>query len=321
MREPPWTGSLPSYAELVDRRDGAPSGSAWGVFGPADEIGTINLLAAQQVLAGLQEVRAGSVYALNWDIDQPSPHPYRPAPKRTHIAAAGLARDDYLSPFYLQYSSQWDGLRHIETGGRFYNGVSPEVVDDPASTTLGIQHWAKRGIVGRGVLLDVARHQESRGTPLGPKERFDITAGLLDEVAEVQGVVIDQGDILLIRTGWAGWFATQDEPARAEGFTAESGQPGLAPTEETAAWLWDRHVAAVAADNMALEVAPLDMREGHFLHRRLIPGFGMAIGEFFWLDDLAAACAADSRWAFLFTSAPLNVPGGVGSPPNALAIR
>lgn len=58
-----------------------------------------------------------------------------------------------------------------------------------------------------------------------------------------------------------------------------------------------------------------------FLHRRLIPGFGMPIEEFFWLDDLSAACATDRRWSFLFASAPLNVPGGVGSPANALAIR
>ena len=54
---------------------------------------------------------------------------------------------------------------------------------------------------------------------------------------------------------------------------------------------------------------------------RIIPGFGMPLGEFFWLDDLAAACAADGRWAFLFASAPLNVRGGVGSPPNGLAVR
>lgn len=312
---------LPSYAELRDRTDGAPPGSAWGVFGADDEVGTINLLDADRVRAGVAEVRLGAVYSLNWDIDQPSPHPYRPKPERTHLAAGGIGRDDYLAPFYLQYSSQWDGLRHIETAGRFYNGVTPEQVDDPDSGTLGIQHWARRGIVGRGVLLDVARHQAGAGAPLLPTERFDITAALLDDVAAAQGVRIERGDIVLIRTGWAGWFASQDDATRAAGFTATTGQPGLAPTEESAAWLWDRHVAAVAADNMAVEVAPLDMRAEHFLHFRIIPGFGMPLGEFFWLDDLAEACAADGRWTSLFTSAPLNVRGGVGSPPNALAIR
>ena len=53
----------------------------------------------------------------------------------------------------------------------------------------------------------------------------------------------------------------------------------------------------------------------------LIPGLGMALGEYFELDPLAEACARDRRWSFLFTSAPLNVFGGVGSPPNALALR
>jgi kynurenine formamidase len=291
------------------------------VFGSADEVGTINLLDATRVLAGISEVRLGEVHSLNWDVDQPAPHPYRPKPERSHIVAAGLARDDYLSPFYLQYSSQWDGLRHIESGGRFYNDVAPELVDEPSSTTLGIQHWARRGIVGRGVLLDVARHLEMAGTPLDQTARFEITATLLDRVVAAQGVVIERGDVLLIRTGWTGWYQRQDAATRAAKFTATSGQPGLAPTEETAAWLWDQHVSAVAADNMAVELAPLDMSEGNFLHLRVIPGFGMALGEFFWLDDLATACAADGRWAFLFTSAPLNVGGGVGSPPNALAIR
>jgi kynurenine formamidase len=314
-------GALPSYSDLRNRSDGAPPGTAWGVFGADDEIGTINLLDTGRVLAGVGEVRLGQVHSLNWDIDKPSPHPYRPRPERKHLIGAGVARDDYLAPFYLQYSSQWDGLRHIESGGRFYNGVTAAQVDDPESTTLGIQGWARRGIVGRGLLLDVARHEELAGRPFAPTDPFAITADLLDEVAATQGSAIEQGDVLLIRTGWAGWFERQDEAARAAGFTGEAAQPGLAPTEETAAWLWDRHVAAVAADNMAVETAPLDMREGTFLHFRLIPGLGLAIGEFFWLDDLAGACAADGRWTFLFTSAPLNVPGGVGSPPNALAIR
>ncbi len=98
--------------------------------------------------------------------------------------------------------------------------------------------------------------------------------------------------------------------------------PGsLEPSERTAAWLWDHHVAAVAADNLALEAMPLSFEEGKFLHFWLIPCFGMPIGELWWLDDLARACAGDGRWVFQLVSAPLNVRGGVGSPPNAIAIR
>lgn len=313
--------ALPSYADLKARRDGKPPGSAWGVFGENDEIGTINLLDADRVLAGIREVVLGEVHSLNWDVTEPSPNPHRPCPVRTHIVAPGIARDDSLSPFPLQYSSQWDGLRHVETGGRFYNDTDPARVDDPESTTLGIQLWAERGIVGRGVLLDVAGHQAAKGAPFDPGSRFEIEPSLLDEVASAQGTTIERGDILLIRTGWAGWFQQLSPAERARRFQADSPQAGLAPIEASAAWLWDKHVAAVAADNVALESMPVSMEGDQFLHFKLIPALGLAVGELFWLDGLAAACRADRRWSFFFTSAPLNVPGGVGSPPNALAIR
>jgi hypothetical protein len=88
-----------------------------------------------------------------------------------------------------------------------------------------------------------------------------------------------------------------------------------------APYLWDLHIAAIAADNPALEAWPPPAGPGGFMHWKLIPHFGMPIGELWWLADLADACAADGVYEFFFTSAPLNVPGGVGSPPNALAIK
>ena len=53
----------------------------------------------------------------------------------------------------------------------------------------------------------------------------------------------------------------------------------------------------------------------------MIGQFGMALGELWWLDDLAADCAEDGVYEFMLTSAPLNARGGIGSPPNALAIK
>jgi kynurenine formamidase len=313
---------LPSYAELRTRADGRPPGTAWGVFGDGDQLGTVNLLDSARVLAGVREVRRGDVHSLNWRIDQPSPNPWRQPPIRTHLSGGNeVGRDDYLSPFYLQFSSQWDGLRHIRLVEGFYNGVTAEAVDAADATVLGIQAWADHGLVGRGVLLDVARHQAAAGEPIDPATHFEIGPDLLNATSDAQTVGLEQGDVLLVRTGWAGWYESLSEAERQQALTSTSPQPGLAPTEETAAWLWDRHVAAVAADNTALEAAPLDFQGRRFLHRLLIPALGMAIGEHFWLDDLAAACAADGRWSFFFVSAPLNVPGGVGSPPNALAIR
>jgi hypothetical protein len=103
-----------------------------------------------------------------------------------------------------------------------------------------------------------------------------------------------------------------------------------------AACLWDLHIAAVAADNPALEVWPPPLFWGgrpadseperpedlidRFLHFGLLPLLGMPIGELFDLDALAAECEREGRYDCLFTSAPLNVHAGVASPPNALAI-
>jgi len=316
------SSELPSYATLAARTDGLPLGTAWGVFGRDDEVGTLNLLDNSRALAGIATVRTGESYPLNWRIDFPSPNPWRAAPVRTQTGGeSGVGRDDFLAPFFLQYSTQWDGLRHIQTPDGFYNGVSAELVDDPASTTLGIDIWARRGIVGCGVLLDVARASAEIGAPIDPATRFEITPSLLDQTANFQGVSIEKGDVLLVRTGWVGWYDSLPEEEREAAYTQESPQPGLSSTEETAAWLWDHHVAAVAADNSGFEAGPIDMTPGHFLHTRLVAGFGMPIGEHFWLDDLAHACTLDQRWRFLFISAPLNVPGGVGSPANAIAIR
>jgi kynurenine formamidase len=306
---------LPTYAELVARTD-APPGTSWGLFGARDELGTLNLLTPERARASAALVRTGQVFSLNWNVELPDPSPFRKPPIRHQVGIGSVGRDDWMDRFYLQGSSQWDGLRHIAHPRHgFYNGVPAERVDDPSSDTLGIHLVARRGIVGRGVLLDVARHVR-----FGADEEFAITAALLDEVASSQGVAVEPGDVVLVRTGWTGWYAGLSQAERdAVGMTRP--QPGLAPVERTAEWLWDRHVAAVAADNLALETMPLHFEEGRCLHFWLIPCLGMPIGELWWLDDLATACAADGRWAFQLVSAPLNVRGGVGSPPNALAIR
>jgi hypothetical protein len=80
-------------------------------------------------------------------------------------------------------------------------------------------------------------------------------------------------------------------------------------------------VVAVATDNPTFESWPRQMVVGDYLHFELLALLGMPIGELFDLDALAADCARDGRYEFLFTSAPLNKTGGIGSPPNALAIK
>jgi kynurenine formamidase len=227
-------------------------------------------------------------------------------------------QDDVLDGFCPQASSQWDGLRHVrarEFG--FYNGVGDRDAG-PGGRRLGIEAWARHGIAGRGVLADVAGYLAARGTPLDPRREFAITADLLAEVLARQGTDLLGGDILLVRTGFVGAYLRADTAERVD-FARRQDCPGLAADEDMARYLWDHRFAAVAADNHAVECQPGDPAVG-FLHHRLIPLLGFALGEWFDLDSLAAECAAQGRYSCFFAGVPLNLPGGVGSPANSIAI-
>ena len=105
-----------------------------------------------------------------------------------------------------------------------------------------------------------------------------------------------------------------------------SGKPmsyvGLERSEETVRWLWDSGIAAVAGDAPGVEAFPVDMVAAYgALHRILIGRLGFALGELFDLRRLSSESESDGRYEFLFTSAPLNIVGGVGSTPNALVIK
>ncbi len=300
-------------------------GPVWGLWGDDDELGCLNLLTPERAAAAARLVKTGEVFSLNLRVDRPDPPLYgRGAVKHTITGGGGNGRDDFLDNFWPQASSQWDSLRHIrhpEHG--FYNGVPDDRIVEGDGGKLGIDVAARRGIVGRGVLLDVARHRAASGRPLDCAASEPITVADLEAARETQRVEIQTGDVLLIATGWLKWYMTETTPEQRTSMSDRNQlqAPGIAATEDMAAYLWDSHVAAVAADNPALEAWPPHNSTGGFLHQRLIPLLGLPIGELWWLDDLAAACAADGRYEFLLTSAPLNVPGGVGSPPNALAIR
>jgi hypothetical protein len=88
---------------------------------------------------------------------------------------------------------------------------------------------------------------------------------------------------------------------------------GLAADRDTARYLWNHRIAAIAADNPAMEVLPVDRATG-FQHHRVIALLGGAVGEFWLLDRLAATCREQRRYEFLLTSGVLPVPSGVGSP-------
>jgi len=314
---------IPTYAELADRTDG-PAGSSWGLFGPRDEVGAINMIGAEDVVSASRLVKKGAVFSLDHPVNAFPPTPARPAATHSVITMAPNWRDDRLDSFYLQQTSQVDGLRHTRHPVHgFYGGVSPDslVAGDP---TIGVNRWADRCIVGRGVLIDVARYREHIGKPLDHAAGEPITTELLDETLEYQRTDLSSGALVLLRTAFTEYLASFDGQR-------PTTSAGLRQDRETVRWLWDHRVPLAASDNNALECLPVvdgspfrgggeTMFDGT-MHFELIAMLGMVVGELWKLDELALDCASDGVYEFLLVVKPLNLIGGVGSPPNATAIK
>jgi kynurenine formamidase len=167
----------------------------------------------------------------------------------------------------------------------------------------------------------------------------------METIAKEQGVTFKQGDIIIVRSGFTEALSTMngDEQTKALGTHRTCGVEG---SEESAKWFWNKHFAAVAGDAIAFEAIPpiVDGKEGTVadlgksteylwstqddcanklvlvLHQYFLSLFGMPIGELWDLKALSEQCAKSNKYTFLLTSIPLNVPGAIGSPPNALAI-
>lgn len=314
--------SIPKYAELTliektgDRH-------CWGVFGPDDQLGTLNFLTPERIRRSSALVRKGQTFCLSLPLDQPSANfvksrqPYR----HTHFNVDRNIRDEVIDNFYPGYSSHVDGLRHYrfrEYG--FYGGREEDAL---ARGELGVDRMAGHGIVGRGVVVDIAAHMTRQDRPLNYWEAYSIGPDLLQETLVAQKTALEGGDILLLRTGWLPWFlALPPEEQRKLGDPMDNAfvSPGLSPLPDTVAFLWDNQVAMVAADNLGVEKFPLDARDGQ-LHRRLIPLLGMPLGELWWLHDMAEACTSDGVYECQVIVVPLNLPGGVRSPANVIALR
>jgi kynurenine formamidase len=312
---------LPTYDELP----AAPNGgrSAWGLFGPDDNLGLINLVTPERVVEAARLVRRGALFPLNAPLDAFSPPiaAGRSIPRHTVLHTPGTAGfDDVYDNFFPQGSSQWDSLGHVGYGpDAFYNGATEEDVATGRRNT--IDHWARHGIAARGVVIDMARTFADEGRAYEPGTSTAFSVEDLERARRRVGVDFRPGDILIIHTGFGAWWAGQSARGRAE-VARNMTTPGIAAGEEMARYLWDAHVCAVASDTFAVEVFPPEqMGVMGFLHRMLIGQFGMALGELWWTEDLAADCAADGVCEVFLVSSPLNAPGGIGSPPNAIAIK
>lgn len=315
---------VPSAGELLKDQP-----KNWGRWGAEDEVGALNFLTREEVLRGIHAVRQGKTFTLQIQMGHPKGDPVWPGRNQSQrmnvmdeghfmcgkgpLFPGGLHYADDVMFLYLQGSTQYDALGHVWYDGKLYNGYD-------AKTTAGgmskasVLPIAERGVVGRGVLIDMARHRGKAALDAG--ETFnheDLLAA-----AEKQDVTIEKHDVLVIRTGWIGAFYDKD---RAE-FYKHFVEPGLTYSPELVTWFHDMEIPNLVTDTIANEVTT-DPVSGVALplHAALMCNLGVAFTEICQLDALAEDCAADGQWSFLYAAAPLKVVGGSGAPVNPLVVK
>lgn len=303
----------------------------WGAWGAEDVLGSLNRLDAAAVLRGRETVSRGLSFSLNWDMALPEPPMFR-RPRMRHdivVSANGTSLNDVISDWNTQSSSQWDGFLHVTWGGHGRYG---------GHDLNGMQHWATRGIVGRCVLADVGRWRAAQGRPIDFTRPDGVSLEDLKATLAAQNSPIGQGDILLVRFGWTDYYESAGMDVRGRMITHEEiVTPGLSAREEVVEFLWDSQIAAIGADNPAIETWPQRAEVGpgdepnpdgawpqHLektLHWRLLPALGIPMGEMLDLKALAEDSAASGEYYGLLTAAPINLTGAAATPANALVLR
>ncbi|KAI9656176.1 MAG: hypothetical protein M1821_004838 [Bathelium mastoideum] len=341
--------NLPDFDSIPPVK-GMPQGCVWGLFdkdGKKDVYGTLNLLTPNVIKAAYAEARDGVHISLNLAKSWPMGAIKTPGFGRKGLVHKVFAFKDQPPPltahgfddeveFNTQSSSQWDSCCHFnhQPTALAYNGVKPELEklvqvfgsEDKAREYPTLNHWHDRGgVVGRGVLLDYKAYADRHGIQYSPFSAKRITVAELEAVAKEQGTTFRTGDILLVRSGFTDALGEMDGEQQTEAFGTHQ-LCGVEGTPEMAKWVWNHHFSAVAGDAIAFETIPplIDGKVGGIvelvLHQYFLSLFGLPIGELWDLKALSEHCAKTQRYTFLLTSIPLNVPGSIGSPPNAIAI-
>lgn len=291
----------------------------WGLWGPDDTKGTLNYITPEHVRNAASLVRTGRSISLSLPVNKvagpDNPHP------AIHYMATGHDNDigsgtlrfatDFLGmQFHGDCHTHIDALCHIAYRGQLYNGQPAGLVSTSGADALDITEYA-RGVVGRGVLLDIPRLRGvswlEPGTAVGRTE--------LEAAEKAQGVRLGEGDLFVFRTGHH--RRRRELGAWDNGYSGE-GKAGL--HVDVMSLLHERHVAGFLPDGDG-EVIPSSV-EGiaYPIHPLQITAMGMLASDSLNLEDLADACEAEQRWEFMVVLAPLRIPGATGSPFNPIAV-
>lgn len=303
--------------------------SNWGRWGDNDEVGAVNVLQNEKVKAAASMIRSGKVFTLGLPMNSEDGDLCLPARKpiqkfmvsdksyytsQRNEPQGGWEFADDMAVMYLQGSTQIDALGHVWYNDKLYNGYD-------ASTTIGglrkngINPVAEHGIVGRGVLVDVARHHQVEY--LAPD--YLVTLEDVEKTLAAQKTELRANDILILRTGFYRKFLDEGQ----EGYYAGGlREPGMTYGHDVVEWFrrWD--IPVFGTDTITNE-QPISTHTGTFapLHPALITRLGVSMLEMLWLEPLAEDCAQDGQYDFMTVISPLKIHGAAGSPINPIAMK
>ncbi len=336
-----------------------PEGSTWGDFGPDDQLGRLNLLTPQRRLAAVAEIVEGLAFGLSLPLDIPGQPVLNPRRKPPQLRPTDLDGVPFMNQplrfanprntdvicddqvlITLQYSTQWDSFAHVgswfdadgdgEPEKVYYNGYrAHEHILGPGdlrladcgcgegasyAMALSIANFAATPIQGRGVMIDLHAHFGD--------ERKLVDFDMLMQVMQADKVQVETGDLVMLHTGFARVLLEMGKDCDGKRLH-HTGAVLDGRDERLLRWVSESGVAALCADNYAVEAFPARDAEGLRaalpLHEHCLFKLGVPLGELWWLTDLAAWLRSHGRTRCLLTAPPLRLPGAVGSPVTPVA--
>jgi kynurenine formamidase len=302
--------TAPEFRQLFD------TVSNWGRWNDDGRRGALNHLTPAHTAAAARTVREGVTVSLGRplqteagiDVPEPADHHMTMLPDVDGGSGSVRFAKDYLGvDYHNDGHTHIDAFSHVAVDGSFFDGKpATSVTADGAQ--LGAIDVLQDGLVGRAVLLDVARVRGTRwiepGQHVFPED--------LEAAERREGVVVGPGDILLVHTGHRRRLIEHGP------WDTREAKAGLHPT--AALFLAERRVAALGSDGNS-DTAPSTTDGIDFpVHVLAINAMGIHLLDYLQFEDVLPHCEAYSRWEFFFVAAPLRITGGTGSPLNPIAI-
>ena len=296
--------------------------SNWGRWGDDDQLGCLNLitpekrkLAAALVQEGVPVSCARPIttemapdisfqvqrYMVDSGEGRDTDTPERKVTRRGAAEFVGMV-------FHGQTITHIDALSHYSWDGTLYNGKPASMITSREGAQTHSIEPASDGIVSRGVLLDIAR---VRGVPWLAADD-PVMPEDLEEAERLHGVRVEEGDILLVRTG--------NYRRRLEQGGLSASEPSTACQVACAPWFRERGVAMFGTDT-SNDIRPSQYPNiGSPLHTMCLVTMGLWLIDNANLEEITQACAERNRYEFMLTLGPLRLQNITGSPVNPVAL-